>query len=119
MSKSKHGNLRAARSSRAGVMAVCGHADTNPAQDVAAKLLPPHTDQQAPQGRAEVLYLLRLTHNEFLSVKAAVSRDREQLRKAIRKGKAVIEDLEAGNGLWDKLTEIMRACIKRSRGCQP
>lgn len=67
-------------------------ADQNAEASDVPKLLPYH--------------YLELTDCEFLHLLSAVSRDRNDMRKAITKGKAVEADMEGTATLWEKLQEV-------------
>ena len=60
----------------------------------------------------EELHRLELTEREFLHAHAAVAQERNRTRQAIRQGKATAQDLQATDGLWDKLQAVMFARMK-------
>ena len=65
---------------------------------------------------SSALHRLELTECEFLHAYSAVEQDRNRTRKAIRQGKAMPQDLQCTDGLWEKLQTVMFA---RMKGGQP
>jgi aminoglycoside phosphotransferase len=60
-------------------------------------------------------HYLEMTDCEFLHVMAAIEHDRNRMRKAIRKGLAVEDDMKGTDSLWQKIQEI-RALRMRYAG---
>jgi hypothetical protein len=76
--------------------------------DVCAPRRTPEAASKLPQ-----FHYLELTECEFLHLHAAVEHGRNRDRRAIKKGFAVPEDLQATDSLWHKLGEIQ---VIRMRG---
>lgn len=72
--------------------------------------------QRRASARPAGTHSLELTECELLHAFYAVEQDRNQLRKAIRKGRAVEADLQGSQSLWVKLEAIMVARMMKSMG---
>jgi hypothetical protein len=51
-------------------------------------------------------HYLELTDCEFLHLVSAIEHDRNQTRKAIKKGLACLDDMKGTDSLWQKLQEV-------------
>jgi len=60
-------------------------------------------------------HYLELTDCELLHLVAAVEHDRDQLRKAIKKGLACDEDMQGSDSLWQKLQEVRALRMRGAR----
>jgi hypothetical protein len=79
-----------------------------PASGSGGAVAPPQAAQQLPQA----VHRFELTEMEFLNAYFAVEHDRNRTRNAIRKGKAVPEDMQGTDSLWQKLNTVMFARLK-------
>jgi 5-bromo-4-chloroindolyl phosphate hydrolysis protein len=62
---------------------------------------------EAAKAKRLPFHYLELTDNEYMVVRAAIERWRNDMRKAVKKGKAVPADLVSEDSLWRKLQEVM------------
>lgn len=75
----------------------------------------PESASKAARAKRLPFHYLELTDCEYLHLRSAVEHSRDRDRKAIRKGMAVPEDLQATDTLWHKLQEVMALRLKDSR----